>query len=158
MVGKKELRFCLFVEFSFPARMRAGAAFKETLPTLDDRNAPEGVSGAGTCCWGQPGSWWVSTNTGRWKISVGEKDANPGVCHKTEESSVLFLQPLARVQPLTSQMPTDFVCGDQQCLALAETWAAFLDNFAQHHRRLQKSLPQGFQLEPLFPGVLFLIN
>lgn len=50
-----------------------------------------------------------------------------------QESSVLFLQPLACVQPLTSQIPADLVCGDQQCLALAEAWAASLDRFAQHH-------------------------
>lgn len=42
-----------------------------------------------------------------------------------QESSVLFVQPLACVQPLTSQIPADSVCRDQQRLALAEPWTAF---------------------------------
>lgn len=40
-------------------------------------------------------------------------------------SSVLCLQPLACVQPLTSQIPTESMFGDQQCLVLAKTWTAF---------------------------------
>lgn len=80
----------LFVGFFFPAHMRAGAAFKKRPWTLDYRNAPEGVSGEGTCCWGQSGSWWVLTNTSRWKISVGEKDPNTSVCHKTGVKCPVF--------------------------------------------------------------------
>lgn len=86
--GAGELLFVGF--FFFPAHMRAGAAFKKRPWTLDYRNAPEGVSGEGTCCWGPSGSWWVLTNTSRWKISVGEKDPNTSVCHKTGVKCPVF--------------------------------------------------------------------
>lgn len=155
---KKDLRrFCLFVWFFFPACVRAGTAFKKTPSTLEDRNAPEGASGEGTCCWDQCGSWWVLSNTGRWKISVGEKDASTSICHKTGVEC-----PVCTTSGLCPafNLPNSCRFGVQRSAMPGSGWAldSFLDNFAQHHWCQQKSLPQGFQLEPLFPGVSFLIN
>lgn len=42
-----------------------------------------------------------------------------------QESSVLFLQPLACVQSLMSPFPPDSACSVQQCSVSAEPWTAF---------------------------------
>lgn len=154
--GFEEVLFVCLSDF-FPAHMRAGTAFRKTPSTLEDRNAPEGASGEGTCCWDQCGSWWVLSNTGRWKISVGEKDASTSICHKTGVEC-----PVCTTSGLCPafNLPNSCRFGVQRSAMPGSGWAldSFLDNFAQHHWCQQKSLPQGFQLEPLFPGVSFLIN
>lgn len=153
----KQQGFDFFVGVFFPACMRAGTAFKKTPPALDHRRATEEVSGKGTSCWDQPGSRWALSNTGSQQASVGEKDANTSTCSKAGVKCPVFT---------TSGLCPDFNLpilsrfSVQSSAMLSSGWAlaGFLDNLAQHCWCQQRSLLQGFQLEPLFPGASFLIN
>lgn len=91
IVSNKDLFYCCCLfSFFFPACMRAGSAFKKTPPALDHRRITDGVSGEMTSCWEQSGSWWALSNTGGWKVSVGEEDANTSLCIKVGARCYIF--------------------------------------------------------------------